>query len=313
MSRVVVIGAGAMGSLFAAHLRLGGAEVWAYDIWREHVAAIAGAGLVVRRDNVETKVGICATTDAHVPGVADIVLIFVKFNHTRSAVEAVRPMIGQRTIIVTLQNGLGNVEIIRSIFPNNRLLFGLTTLTSELLGPGHIEASYQGRGETYFWPVDGKIDSEIESFCSLLVRGGINAAFSADIELRIWKKLIVNCCLNTMCAIADLPVGMLADQVEAWPIMDGVVNEIVAAGQHRGIPLDQAGARTFLREVANEARDHFPSMLIDVRNGKPTEIDCLNGAVLHECEHYGIAAPYNRALYSIIRIKEGSYGQRGTS
>ena len=90
----------------------------------------------------------------------------------------------------------------------------------------------------------------------------------------------------------------------AWTFLDGVVDEIVAVAQRRNIPLARAEAGAFLRSVAEEARNHEPSMLIDIRNGRETEIECLNGAVLRECERHGIAAPHNRALYAMIRVME---------
>jgi 2-dehydropantoate 2-reductase len=140
----------------------------------------------------------------------------------------------------------------------------------------------------------------------LLTKGGIPAALEPNIELKIWKKLVVNCCLNTMCAIAGRNVGAVADVPETWPFLDAVVAEIVAAAALKGIPLTLPDAQAFLRHVADEARNHDPSMLIDVRNGRLTEIDCLNGAILRECDHYGLPAPNNRALYTMIHVIEST-------
>jgi 2-dehydropantoate 2-reductase len=218
-------------------------------------------------------------------------------------------MIGPQTTIVTLQNGIGNVEIIQSAYPHNPIAFGLTTLTCEMRGPGHIEASYKGRGETYLSPHEGSVSPVLDDFCALLRAGGINAAIEPGIALNIWKKLVVNCCLNTMCAITGGNVGAVADAPEAWPFLDAVVDEIVAAAAVNDVPLSRSDARAFLRSVADEARNHEPSMLIDVRHARRTEIDCLNGAVLRECEKHGIAAPYNRALYAMIRVIEARPGK----
>lgn len=308
--KIGVIGAGAMGSLFASHLADGGADVWAFDQWRDHIEAIKARGLVVRRSGVERSIGMNATTDAGAAGLCDVVLVMVKYHQTDAAVRAAAPMIGPDTTIVTLQNGLGNVEQIAAVHPHNRVAFGLTTLTCEMLGPGRIEASYSNRGETYLWPADRRPNAAIVPFCAILDAGGINAAPAPDIELRIWKKLIVNCCLNTMCAVAGLPVGELTAQPDAWPLLDGVAGEISAVALAKGIPLDRETALAFLRQVGEEARAHYPSMLIDVRNRRPTEIVCLNGAVLREAEALGIAAPCNQALYSMIRVIESTYGER---
>jgi 2-dehydropantoate 2-reductase len=311
--RIAVIGAGAMGSLFASCLADTAAEVWAYDQWREHVEAINRNGLTVRRDQRERSIRLNASTSAEAIGVCDAVLVMVKFNQTKAAMEAAGAMISTDTLIVTLQNGLGNVDLIRSLYPANPIGFGLTTLTSELLGPGRIEASHTGRGETHLWIDGGTLISPVVQFCALLVDGGINAMLAPDIELRIWNKLIVNCCLNTLCAITGLPVGPLVDRPEAWPLLDGIADEIVSVAARKGIPLGHDTARVFLRSVAAETRKHLPSMAVDVLNRRLTEIEGLNGAILRECELFGIPAPHNASVYALIRVIENSYGDRGTS
>jgi len=304
--RFVIVGAGAMGSLFASHLARTDAETWVLDPWEDHIRAIRESGLRVLREGRESTVRLRATSDAAQPGPADVVMVFVKYGQTREALAGARPLVGQRTVLLTLQNGLGNVELIREAFPANRIFYGFTTLTSELLGSGRIEASYAGRGETYFWAEDGRRDAELDALRSLLEAAGINAIVAPDIELMIWKKLIVNCSLNTLCAITGLSVGQLSDRPESWPVLEGVADEIVALAGRKGIPLEREQAHAFLRSVAHEARGHFPSMLIDVKNRRPTEIECLNGAVLREAVRLGIAVPFNRTLYSQVRIIESS-------
>ena len=308
--KVGIIGAGAMGSLFASYLVDGGAEVWAFDQWREHIEAIEKYGLIVKSTGSERAIRMHATADASAAGPCDAVLVMVKYHQTVAAMRAAAPMISPHTTIVTLQNGLGNVENIASTCPANRVVFGLTTLTCEMLGPGRIEASYSNRGETYLWPSDRRPNEAIAAFCAHLDAGGINAAPAPDIELRIWKKLIVNCCLNTTCAITGLSVGKLIDQPSCWPLLDGISDEISVVAIAKGIPLEHQVARAFLRQVAEEARAHYPSMLIDVRSRRQTEIDCLNGAVLREAGELGIPAPYNQALYSAIRVIEDTYAER---
>lgn len=302
--RCVILGAGAMGSLFAAHLGRTDAETWVCDPWAEHIAAIRKNGLCLKRSGKETRVPLRATTDPAEPGVADVLMLWVKYHQTRRALANAGPLVGPSSVIVTLQNGLGNVELIRERFPGSRVFYGLTTLTSELLGPGRVEASYAGRGETSFWALDGRRDAALEAFQALLTRAGIHALIAPDIELTIWKKLVVNCCLNTVCAITGLAVGPLTARAEAWPLLEGVADEIVALAAARGIPLGREAAHAYLRSVAHEARAHEPSMLIDVRHRRPTEIECLNGAILRECERRGIPAPFNRAVYSLIKVIE---------
>src|SRR5262245_47860503 len=119
--RIAIIGAGAMGSLFASHLAGAGADIWAFDIWREHVEAIRNSGLIVHRDGTSRRVDLRATSEPADAGVCDLAMVFVKFRQTAAAVQAARPMIGPSTTIVTLQNGIGNIEIIRNAYPDNPL------------------------------------------------------------------------------------------------------------------------------------------------------------------------------------------------
>ena len=312
-SKVIVVGAGAMGSLFASRFARAGCETWVYDVWREDVERIREFGLTVRSGGTEETIPMHATTDPREPGVADVILMFVKYNQTRQATSDIAPAIGPDTVVLTLQNGLGNVKLIREVIPQATLLCGITTLTSELLGPGLIEASYAGHGETCVWSADGVTSDACVEIVDLLNRSGITATVDPDIELHIWEKLIVNCCLNTLCAMSGLSVGALVDRPEAWPILDGITDEIVAVAARKEIALTRDAARGFLRDVAQAARAHYPSMLRDIRAEKQTEIECLNGAVIRAAERFGIEVPHNRFAYGMIRTLEETYAQRRES
>jgi 2-dehydropantoate 2-reductase len=308
MTRVCIIGAGAMGGLYAAHFVDAGAEVWAYDVWREHVEAIRREGLRVEAEAGERRVAMRATDDPREPGVADVALVMVKHRQTAEAVAAAKPMIGPDTLVLTLQNGLGNAEAIRSVLPSNRVLYGFTTLTSGVQGPGWIKTSYaRGPGETFFWPLDGRADAACEAVAALLTEGGLHGRLAPDIELRIWKKLVVNCCYNPMCAITGLTVGELIDKPEAWSALDGITDELVAAATRKGLAMDRADAGRYLRRIGEEARAHYPSMVSDIRRRRLTEIDALNGAVLRESARHGLDAPFNRAMVELVHAIEARW------
>ena len=308
--KIAVIGAGAMGSLFAGYLAEKKTNVWVYDIWKEHVEKIIEEGLTMTRNKSDRRVRLKATIDPTEPGIVDLALLFVKYGHTRQAVQDSLPMIGPQSVVLTLQNGIGNVEILQEMLPNDRILFGLTTLTSELLGPGHIEESFQGQGDTYFWPLSGKVDERTEQVCAVFNRAGIHTQVSSNVQKMIWKKLIVNACYNTLSAIFRLKVGDFVDQPDLKPVFDGIVHEIVQVAQKKGISLNKEEAHHFLNQVGGEARDHFPSMLIDVKNERKTEIDCLNGAVVREGEKMGIPTHYNKTLVALIRVIENTFSTR---
>ncbi|MBL7176783.1 MAG: 2-dehydropantoate 2-reductase [Desulfobacteraceae bacterium] len=308
--KIAVVGAGAMGSLFAGYLAQKFKEVWVYDIWQEHIATIKNDGLLMTRGNIKNRVRIKATTNPDDPGKVDLLIIFVKYTHTEKALKDSLAMIDSHTSILTLQNGIGNVDIIQKFIPDNQILYGLTTLTSEMVGPGHIEESFHGQGETYFWPVKGRVDGQAEQICSVFNRADIHTEISPDVQVMVWKKLIVNACYNTLSAIVRLKVGDLIDQTEIWPVLEGAISEIVDVAQKKGISIDESEGQRFLKQVGEEAREHIPSMLIDVKNKKKTEIECLNGRIIKEGTALGIPTPYNRVLFGILRVLENTYEKR---
>jgi 2-dehydropantoate 2-reductase len=310
--KIAVVGGGAMGSLFAGYLAMISEDVWIYDIWQEHVKAINSRGLLMTRNKKDQRVWLKATSIPATPGLVDLILIFVKFGQTHQAVRDACAMIGGETAVLTLQNGVGNVEIIHEVVPPEQILFGLTTLTSELRGPGHIEESFQGRGETYFWPLTGKVDSRAQGVCEVLNQAGIHTKILPDVEVRIWKKLVVNACYNSLSAITHLKVGDLIDQPATWEMLSAMVSEIIQVAQKRGIGLDEKEGHEFLKQVGQEARGHVPSMLVDVNQKRRTEIDCLNGAVVREGERLGVVTPYNRILCNLVRVIEDTYDKRVT-
>ena len=310
--KVAVMGCGAMGGLFAAHLAEAAGDaratdVWAIDIWAAHVAAIAASGLEIHSAGSSRTVALRATTDPATPGLADAVMIFVKHRDTHAAAAAARPLVGPGTLLVTVQNGLGNVELIRTLYPHNPLLFGFTPLTSVVQRPGAITAS--GAGVTCLWPDDGTVTPAMEAFCTLLARGGIAAALTPDILTEIWKKLVVNCCLNPVCALTGITVGAAWDHEHSRALMDGVMGEVVDLAQARGIPLDAASARAYLTSTAGAARSHYPSMVSDVRAQRPTEIGALNGAILRQSLERGLPAPCNQALVALVQMTESGWPQ----
>ena len=305
--RIAVIGAGAMGSLFAGYLAKNGFDVWAFDVWKEHIDAIRNHGLrMVRQQKIE-PVRLKATCNPAEPGQVDLILLFVKYVHTRQAIENALPMIGSSTLVLTLQNGIGSVEILQEFVPDDRIIFGLTTLTSELVGPGVIEESFRGEGETYFQPLSGIVDGAVRQVAAVFNRAGIHCEISDDVELRIWKKLIINACYNTLSAITHLKVGDLIDQEGTLPLLKCLVAEIVKIARKKDLKLDEGEAMEFLAKVGEEARLHVPSMLVDVNHKRKTEIECLNGAVIREGKKLGIATPANEVIYRLMRIIECTY------
>ena len=302
--RIAIVGTGAMGGLFACHLAAADIDLWCIDVWREHVDAIAANGLLVDRDGAKRHVPLQVTTDPARCGPCDVVIVFTKYGQTETALGTMRPLVGVQTLLVTLQNGIGNVDLIQAAFPGNRILFGLTTATCNLTGPGAISTTGMQGTQTHAWPVDGVRDHPVDAFAAVLQGSGIPFFLSPDIEVQIWKKLVVNCALNTSCAITGTTVGEVTALPGSWPALLQVADEIVAVGCKKGLPLNVNVTRAYLRDVAAAASTHVPSMAQDIRAGRRTEIDCLTGAVLREAQRLGVAMPVTQTLDALVRVIE---------
>ena len=179
--KIVMLGAGAMGSLFGAMLsRSGKREVWLLDVWEEHVNRIKSHGLVVESEEGEAVFEVMATTNPDEVGVADLIVVFVKAYMTRDAVESALPMVGRETLFLSLQNGLGNVESICSVIPDASVAGGVTSQGSTMLGPGRVR--HGGKGNTFVGQVKGSTSPRLERAASLLNDAGIPTKVSNSIE-----------------------------------------------------------------------------------------------------------------------------------
>lgn len=303
--KVAIIGIGSMGGLFAWKLVHAGVEVWGVDVSAPHVARIAAEGLQIDfPDRPSEKVPMHAVSDPAAVGLADAVLVFVKGAQTAAAMTAARPMIGPDTLIVTMQNGIGNAAAIQAIYPEVRVAHGMTTLAAQVEGPGQVLASSAAKGEVSFYPTEGTPGPVDQALCAALDGEGFHATLDPGIDLRIWKKLVVNCCLNSACALLDCKVGEALGQPATMALFDRLTAEIVALAQAKGIGLTLAEAQAYLRAVGRTAAGHFPSMVADMRAKRRTEIGALNGAIVAEAERLGLKAPANAALRDLVLARQ---------
>jgi len=194
--------------------------------------------------------------------------------------------------------------VIRELYPRQTVLYGLTTLTADLLRPGLIAPRSTEGGITDVWTVNPGDLQPVQRFVDLLTRGGIAARVAPDIDLSIWKKLVVNCALNGLCAVTDLTCGQLCAQAEVWPLLDHIADETAALARARGVPLQDAQALGFLRDVARASAEHYPSMVFDVRKRQPTEIDSFNNAIVRGGQSLGLDVSANQTVVALIRSIE---------
>ena len=299
--KTVIIGAGAMGSLFGGVLSLSGEEVWLVDVWEEHIDAIRSKGLAIEEKRKVQAVSVNATSDITSMGKADLILYFVKTYHTEKAVTDSLVLKKEDTVFLTLQNGLGNEESICRQVDRKKVILGVTGQGATLLGPGHIR--HAGWGKTYVGELDGRITERIDRIFRMFLKAGIETEVSSRIHDLVWEKLFVNVGINALAALLGLKNGQLLDYPETLRLLESLVSEAIEVAKGKGIQI-QGNPMDRVKAVIEATRENRCSMGQDLDRKRRTEIDAINGAVVREAGHLGIPAPYNRMITDLIKVIE---------
>ena len=299
--KVCIIGCGAIGSLFAAHLgRLDDVEVWAYDPYRAHVDAINENGLRLTGES-DFVARINARSDASEIPPCDFGIIASKTLHTRAAMEATAHIF-EDGAVCSVQNGVGSEEIIAEYVP--RVIMGTTFPAGHITGPG--VCNHDTKGLTTIGPFDGRPSTQEESdrLAEALTRGGMETNSVADPRGPMWTKVIFNCASNGIAALTRLPHGIAAETLR--DLMSSVAQEGIAVAEAQGVELKK-NPEDMINESIPVAYRHKPSMLQDVEAQRPTEIDTINGGVASIGERLGIPCPVNRTIAELVRGLEHSW------
>ena len=301
--KIAILGAGAMGSVFGALLAKGN-EVWLIDVWQEHVDRINADGLkLIRHDGSEEVVQVRATTDPADVGAAELVIVFVKSTDTTTAVEGALSLVGDDTVFLTVQNGLGNWEAIASVIGAEQTLFGVTFDSAVLIGPGcvrHANAAKTTIGEVS----DAFPAGRVERVATALTTSGIETSVTDSPLREAWLKLWVNAVFNAACAITGCRSGDIARFKDAQEFAALVATETAAVARAQGVEIPFPDPLERILEISRGAGDAKPSMLQDIERERWTEVDAINGAVVRAGAAAGIDTPFNRALTLLVRMLE---------
>jgi 2-dehydropantoate 2-reductase len=302
--KTVIMGAGAMGSLFGGLLALSGEEVWLVDIREDHIQALVSTGLTVEEGGKKQRIPVHATQETASIGKADLILFLVKAYHTEKAVSDALVLQKEETVFLTLQNGLGNEEAICKRVDPRKVILGVTNQGATLLGPGRIR--HAGWGKTYIGELDGKVTDRVTRFAQVFARAGIETEVSSNIQSLAWNKLFINAGINAVAAITGLRNGRLLDYPETLRLMEALVSEAVTVARKKGIPIEGNPLET-VKAVAEATKENRCSMGQDIDNRRKTEIDVINGAVVREAERLGISVPYNEMITDLVKVIEKNF------
>lgn len=305
--RVAVLGAGAMGSLFGGMLCAVLDDVWLVDIREDHIAAVARDGLVIESAAGTRRVHPKATTDRAEPGPVDLLLVFVKATRTAAAVGGAGPLIGPRTVVLTLQNGLGNLEAIAAVVGEERTLGGATYQGARTLGLGRI--SHHIVGETRIGALSKTTEARARAIVELFERAGLPTRFADDVSSLVWTKAVNSIAVNALTAITGLTFAEVVSTPPALQLLRRLLEECLSVTRALGIELD-LGPDPAARLEAHLVRigPTKSSMLQDFELDRESEVDALNGALVRYGERLGIRTPYNEAIFRVVEAIERRRG-----
>lgn len=302
--KIAVVGSGAMGSLFGGLLAEAGADVWLYDIWDEHVNAINKNGLSIEREGKFRSVSVKATIDPNRIGISDLVIIFVKSTNTSQAAKTAKFLMDDSSLILTLQNGMGNADTIAETVEPSRIIAGTTSHGATMLGPGCICHAGIGPTTIGMWADGGK--NKALYIAKFFSESGIKTEFMDDIKSVIWDKLLVNVGINAITALTGIKNGQLLDLSATRDISRAAVEEAMDLAREQGIHIrDDAVEHVF--EIAKATSPNRSSMGQDVDNKRITEIEAINGFVVREASAIGIKVPVNKTLTALIETVQSHY------
>ncbi|HNX81593.1 MAG TPA: 2-dehydropantoate 2-reductase [Candidatus Omnitrophota bacterium] len=303
--KIVVLGPGAIGCLVAAFLSKTKEDVWLLDKDKNRAHKLQSQGIFVEGMGNPWHAVVKVSADAKAIGEADVLIVCVKCYDTKTAIKSAKPCIGRNTYVVTLQNGLGNIENIGEIIGQERLLAGITNQGSTLIGVGKVR--HAGKGETSIGRIDGEFPVELRQIRDIFNKSGWETKISRDIKVLVWSKLVVNVGINVLTALTRLPNGKIVEYEGTRRLMRQAVTEAVKVAKRKRVKLLYDDPLAKVESVCEATSTNVCSMLQDVLNHRRTEVDYVNGVIVRHAQELGIAAPVNTVLVDLIKTVESSY------
>ena len=303
--RVAVVGPGALGTLFAVRLALSGTRTLLLDYRRERAKTLTKQGLRLIDIAGEHVLRVPVTADPCDLAAIDAVIILVKSYHTEDLAATLAEYLPPRVPVLTLQNGLGNIETLQLHLGADRVFGGTTGQGGLLDAPGVVRDT--GSGPTVVGSVDGRPDPRLDDIAQVLLLAGFAVSITGNLQSSLWQKLILNAAINPVGALTRLRNGELAEHEPSLKLMTALARETVAVARKHRVSLEEHDWRARLQTACQVTAQNRNSMLQDVAQQRRTEIDAINGAVVRVAEQYKMPAPINRTLWYLIGTLEQSY------
>jgi len=309
--RICILGPGSLGSTFGGLLTEAGFDVHLVGPRTEHLEVMGIQGLTIVENGEERTVSVKVATDSREVGPVDLVIVLVKSSNTREAIEAAEPLIGEETAVLSLQNGLGNEDILTEYLGEERVLSGKTYVGGVITEPGRVLVGRRGK-VTHVGELEGGVTEKARRVADLFNRAGFKTAVCPEMRPLIWHKLLINVSTGAITAITGLTYGELVQVPEAVRCGTEAVAEAMAVARAAGVKLTVDDPTVIFNIAVQGLPFAFKtSMLQDVLRGVKTEIDFINGAVVRLGSQYGVPTPVNQALVAGIKGIEFGLGGHG--
>ncbi len=293
--KILIVGTGALATFFAARLARAGSPVTMLGTWSAALDSLRARGArLVEEDGIEHQSPVEVTADPRECRGVKYALVLVKSWQTERAANQLKTCLADDGLAVTLQNGLGNRELLAQTLGRERVALGVTTAGATLLGPGLVRAGGEGTISVEQHPFLDPIEAALRA-----------AKFPVDIvenaQSLIWGKLVINAAINPLTALLRVPNGRLLEVPSARQMMNTLASEAARVAEAEGVELPFTDPRSAAENVARRTSANHSSMLQDVLRGAPTEIDAICGAVVRSARRHDIHAPANWACWKLIK------------
>lgn len=302
--KIAVVGTGAMGSVYAALLSDAGNEVWAVDVWQDHLDAISRHGLRVEGASGDRTVrSIHTAPDVADVGPCDLYILATKASGVGPAARAIAPVMGPDSLVLTIQNGLGSGERIAEHLPTSNVLLGVAEgFGASMKGPGH--AHHNAMKLIRIGEMAGGMTDRLARIERVWRDAGFDVKAFPDVNQLIWEKFVCNVTFSAPCTVFDCTIGELMSDPAAWRTALGCGLEAHAAGVAENIAFSFEDAEAYVTDFGSRMPNARPSMLLDHLARRKSEIDAINGMVPVVAARHGIPTPYNDTLSAIVRFRE---------
>ncbi|MBX2882762.1 MAG: 2-dehydropantoate 2-reductase [Granulosicoccus sp.] len=300
--RIAILGAGAVGSWVGGHLALHGNDVHLLTTNSAHINAIRKNGLQLRKADKSRRIEVPTSNPSEFKDTVDLVIVLTKTFQLESALESIEGILQGNTAVLTLQNGLGNGEIVARYAGAANTWVGLTMLPVDRIEPGVVEG--KGEGGTWFGPFHGNSGALAEDIENAFKPADIDVTYDPNVLVRIWQKVAFNAGMNAVCALTHSTPGGINNSEFALEFVKSVAAEVAAVAEAEHVAIDLEAVYNTIDYACNNHGSHLPSMLQDLMNGRRTEVDALNGAIVSRAGCAGIEAPLNKLLTGMLKLAE---------